>query len=159
MDLGIAGKTLQSGRRRWIINTPQRRERTPGPGLDGHAGQAQRCTIITLSRLAGAQRQQFERLVAEPKQAHKLIEALHRQFVVEGQQKRFLDVALEPSMRGDMHDGELLLLQLLFQTGDEEILVEQLIASIEPLNGLSSADTFGKEGSLVRIPLGQPPAF
>jgi hypothetical protein len=75
---------------------PQRSEGASSPRFDGNASQAQRCTIVTSSRLAGAQRQQFERLVAKPKKANKLIEALHRQFVVEGYRKVF---AMSPSNR------------------------------------------------------------
>jgi hypothetical protein len=55
--------------------------------------------------------------LSEPKEADQLVEGLHRQFSIEGQEERIVHVGRELAVRGDMQASITSLSQFPFQSG------------------------------------------
>src|SRR2546428_12616419 len=101
-----------------VVDVPERRQRAARAGLDGEAGKPERRPIVALRGIAGAEGEELEGTVAELEQPDELPQSIHRQLVVEGAQEGRLRVAAELSVRGDVHDGEHLVLELLLDVDE-----------------------------------------
>src|SRR5439155_17731527 len=119
-----------------IIDVPQGGYRASGTGLDRDARQPQRGSIIASGGIAGTQSQQIQGLVAELEHPDQLVQSIHGELLIEGQEERVLDVASKVTVGGNVHDREPLFLQLLFQLGNDEFLVDEHCASKEAVKGL-----------------------
>src|SRR5262249_15873277 len=119
-----------------VVDLPQRGDCASSPGLDGDACQAQRSPVVALRRVARAQGEQLQRIVAKLEQTDELLESIHRQLAVERQEERLAWLAAELTVRCYVQDRVLLLLQRLLELRDDELPVDQGSALVDFAEGL-----------------------
>src|SRR5438270_11322086 len=128
-----------------FADVPQCRQRASRTGFKGDPGEAERRPAVAGSRLACAQYQQFESLVAAFAEFDVPLQIIHRQLAVKGEHKGLARVVAELSVRGDVHDIVRHAPKLGLKTRTAELLVEQLVSALDLMH---SSDFGGDIGQI-----------
>ena len=112
-------------------STYQRVAKAARARLHRHAGEPERGAIVSRGGLAGAQREQFHGLFPKLAGADEVFESIQSDRAIIGEDKRLVDIAVEFSVRGDVHHRIRLIAKDLLHIPEAKIPIHERLSAVQ----------------------------
>src|SRR5262249_5425410 len=110
-------------RRGFVVHRPERGERAPGTGPERDTGETESRALVAGRRLAGGEREELQRLLAQLSCGDRLPPLGEREGPVKGEHESLGRVARELAVRGDMEHVDRGLRERTLERGARELAI------------------------------------